>query len=266
MLHLDELFAKLWQEYVHFNPHAQAIHDLLVARGEAIHNDHVAFRTFNDLRVNRDILAQAFLDFGYRSGGEYSFVEKKLDAIHLAPPEEGLPKVFISELRVQEFSPRLQQIVSKLIDQVDKKATRECDFSASGRPWNIAYTDYETLRQESEYAAWLSAFGFLANHFTVDVGPMRTFASLEQFNDFIKESGYLLNTSGGEIKGSPEDYLEQSSTLAGKVEVEFTDGTHEIPACYYEFARRYVQADGNRFEGFVVKSADKIFESTDRQD
>ena len=49
------------------------------------------------------------------------------------------------------------------------------------------------------------------------------------------------------------------------MEVEFTDGTHVVPACYYEFARRYVQADGTRFEGFIAKSADKIFESTDRR-
>jgi hypothetical protein len=265
MSSLSMLFDKLWEEYVQANPHAQSIHDLLADRGESIHNDHVAFRTFNDPRINVDVLSQAFLDFGYRRAGEYGFEEKKLNAQHLAPPEDGLPKVFISELRVQEFSPQLQQIVSKLLEQVDRTATREWDFSASGRPWNIAYADYEHLRRESEYAAWLSAFGFLANHFTVDVGQMKTFASLEQFNEFIKDSGYPLNTSGGEIKGSPAEYLEQSSTLAGEIEVVFSDGTHAIPACYYEFARRYIQADGRRFEGFIAKSADKIFESTDRQ-
>jgi len=263
---INKLFGKLWEEYALSNPHAQAIHDLLTARGETIHNDHIAFRTFDDPRVNVNVLSQAFLNHGYRLAGEYEFEEKKLNAQHLAPPEDGLPKVFISELRVEDFSPPLQQIVSQLLNQVDTSTTEAWDFPARGRPWSLAYSDYETLRQESEYAAWLSAFGFLANHYTVDVGQLKTFVSLEQFNDFVKDSGYALNTSGGEIKGSPEDYLEQSSTLASEREVEFSDGTYVIPACYYEFARRYVQPDGVRFEGFIAKSADKIFESTDRRE
>jgi hypothetical protein len=126
-------------------------------------------------------------------------------------------------------------------------------------------TYYETLRRESEYAAWLAAFGFRANHFTVDVNALKTFESLGELNRFLKDQGHRLNTSGGEIKGSPEDLLEQSSTLAGEVEVRFSDGRKRIPACYYEFARRYPGPDGKLFTGFVAKSADKIFQSTDRQ-
>ena len=41
-------------------------------------------------------------------------------------------------------------------------------------------------------------------------------------------------------------------------------GAHSIPCCYYEFAKRYTQADGKLFRGFVAQSADKIFESTKR--
>jgi hypothetical protein len=45
--------------------------------------------------------------------------------------------------------------------------------------------------------------------------------------------------------------------------VEFANGErHVIPTCYYEFARRYPDADGKIYEGFVAASADKIFEST----
>jgi len=38
---------------------------------------------------------------------------------------------------------------------------------------------------------------------------------------------------------------------------------HEIPSCYYEFARRYEDKNGELYGGFIAKSADKIFESTD---
>ena len=71
-----------------------------------------------------------------------------------------------------------------------------------------------------------------------------------------------MNTSGGEVKGSKEVCLEQSSTLANTIEVEFKDGKLNIPACYYEFAKRYALKDGNLYKGFVAASADKIFEST----
>jgi hypothetical protein len=72
-----------------------------------------------------------------------------------------------------------------------------------------------------------------------------------------------MNDSGGEIKGTPAELLEQSSIKAGTLPIEFTDGIHEIPSCYYEFARRYPDKNGELYGGFIAKSADKIFESTD---
>jgi hypothetical protein len=127
----------------------------------------------------------------------------------------------------------------------------------------VTHTEYKTLLEESEYAAWMSAFGFRVNHFTVNVNALKKFNNLQALNDFIKSNGYKLNAAGGEIKGSKDVYLEQSSTLADKVKVQFSDGTFEIPSVYYEFALRYKLADGKLYQGFVEKSADKIFESTD---
>ena len=47
--------------------------------------------------------------------------------------------------------------------------------------------------------------------------------------------------------------------------MEFAGGErHVIPTCYYEFALRHRDADGRLYEGFVAKSADRIFESTHR--
>ncbi len=45
-----------------------------------------------------------------------------------------------------------------------------------------------------------------------------------------------MNTSGGEIKGTPTQLLEQSSVLADKIPVVFKEITKEITSCYYEFA------------------------------
>jgi len=58
--------------------------------------------------------------------------------------------------------------------------------------------------------------------------------------------------------------LEQSSTMADKVKVQFINTDAEVPSCYYEFAKRYPDSSGNLYQGFVSKSADKIFESTNK--
>ncbi len=52
--------------------------------------------------------------------------------------------------------------------------------------------------------------------------------------------------------------------MASEIPVKFDDGLHNIPGCYYEFAKRYPLANGKLYQGFVAKSADKIFESTNR--
>ncbi len=80
----------------------------------------------------------------------------------------------------------------------------------------------------------------------------------------LQENNFKLNQSGGIIKGSPTEFLEQSSTMAGEVPVSFKEGVFNIPGCYYEFAQRYKMPTGKFFHGFVAKSADKIFESTNK--
>lgn len=149
------------------------------------------------------------------------------------------------------------------MSQVPQEAVLKDDFCYCKRPWNINYKDYQALLNESEYAAWLAAFGFIPKHFTVSINHLDSLSEIAEVNKFLKQNGFILNSSGGEIKGSPEDLLEQSSTVARPVKVEFADGVHSVPGCYYEFAKRYNDENGVLFQGFVAKSADKIFESTD---
>ncbi|MEX0981299.1 MAG: DUF1338 family protein, partial [Bacteroidales bacterium] len=110
---------------------------------------------------------------------------------------------------------------------------------------------------------WVAVYGYRANHFTISINHLNQFNSIQKVNEFLKENGFRLNSSGGEVKGTPEQLLEQSSTLADTISVEFKEGTSEIPSCYYEFARRYSDKNGQLFSGFIAGSADKIFESTD---
>jgi len=259
---MSDLFENLWDDYVTLNPSAKKIYDLLIAEGENVMNDHVAFRTFRSDRVGVDQFAKAFRSIGYEEKDDYQFEKKKLYAKHFEASDPNLPKVFISELKTEEFSPFVQNTVSRLISEIPEGFENKESLPYSGRPWEISHSDYLKLLEESEYAAWLSAFGFRANHFTVFVNELTKYNDLVSLNAFIETNGYELNAAGGKIKGSKDVLLEQSSTKAKGIAVDFTDGSFEIPACYYEFAKRYPEKGGDLYQGFVAASADKIFEST----
>ncbi len=258
---LDSFYSALWQDYLQFSPSAGRIHQLLGGGGPIV-NDHIALRTFNAAGIGLEVLAGHFIDMGYRPAGDYRFVAKKLRAKHYQHPDPAVPKVFISELLLEECSATLNQLVAGLLRQMDPGCSADSRMIYSGRHWALSQADYQTLLAESEYAAWLAAFGFRANHFTVSVNQLAGFDSLAQVNALLKQNGFALNTAGGEIKGSAQLMLEQSATLADRVRLSFSDGEARIPACFYEFAYRYPQADGSLYQGFVEASADKIFEST----
>ena len=262
---ITELFERLWQQYIKENPGAGKIHRLFKDSGERVVNDHIAFRTFDDPRVSIDVIARPFLEAGYEPAGEYHFEVKKLRARHFElPGDPEAPRVFISELMLDAFSEQLRSTIRELLDRVPREILESPELICHGPVFDSAsYEVYSRLRKESEYAAWLYAFGYRANHFTVSINHLKHFDGIEEVNSFLKEHGYQLNSSGGEIKGSKTELLEQSSTLADQVEVNFADGTHVIPGCYYEFARRYPDKTGKLFSGFIAGSADKIFESTD---
>lgn len=261
----QEIFDKLWAGYIAQNPEAKKVFDCFTAEGEKVENDHIAFRTFFDTRINVDVLARPFLEAGYVQKGYYIFEDKHLTAKHYEHKTlPNAPRVFISQLMPDFFSENLQKVVKEIAAKVPDELVFGNDMIFAGNVWGPpSYETYDILRKESEYAAWLYVYGFVTNHFTVSINSLKKYNTIQKVNDFLKDNGFLLNASGGEIKGTPAELLEQSSTRAGILPVHFTDGVHEIPSCYYEFAYRYPDTDGKLYSGFIAKSADKIFESTD---
>ena len=257
---MTQMFEKMWQDYTGLNPSVVKVFKVFSDLGENVANDHVAFRTFKHPQIGLSALADVFLKNGYVEKGEYHFKVKKLYAKHFEHPQGG-PKVFISELLTDQLSGGAQKIIQGLIEQMDMSLTKKPEFCISGRPWKVSHSDYLSLLNESEYAAWMSAFGFRVNHFTVLVNSLKKLKSIQEVNAALKQAGHKLNTSGGEIKGTEAIGLMQSSTMAEPVPVSFTDGNFSIPGCYYEFAQRFV-VNGTLYGGFVEQSADKIFEST----
>ncbi|MBM3287627.1 MAG: DUF1338 domain-containing protein [Candidatus Eisenbacteria bacterium] len=262
---LDDLFDALWREYAAITPDAHEIHRRIAERGETIVNDHVAFRTFDIDPIRIDSLVRPFIDRGYRPSGEYSFEEKKLRARSYMHEDPTRPRIFISELLTGSFSDRLKAICRSLAEQVPPGRAGSTPLFMEGRIWSpVSHDEYLGLLEESEYAAWTAAFGIRVNHFTVSFNHLKGFESLRQFCDWLASCGFRLLDPSDPVSGSPDVLLEQASILASRIEWEFAGGERKvIPSCYYEFARRYVDpSTGKLYAGFIAKSANKLFEST----
>ncbi len=259
----ERFFEELWRDFTRLAPHAASIAESLSQLGERVVNDHVAFRTFNRGPYSLEALEPILLGLGYRPMDEYRFEAKRLRA--RAYLRAGQPRIFLSELLVEQLGSWAQSAIDGLLSQIPA-APLGPERLWSGRPWRApSFADYARLSEESEYAGWLAAHGLHANHFTVSINALETLRSVEQVLSFVESLGFSINEAGGRVKGKPEDLLEQGSTLADSIEVAFAEGPRTVPSCYYEFALRHEVAPGQLYEGFVPASADKIFESTDRK-
>ena len=286
---LQAVLDGLIRRYKERVPDVALIMNAMIAEGiiqteKDIENDHIAFRTLGVLHLGVGSLEKIFLHYGYIKRDYYFFPEKKLNAWWYAPPVPGLPRIFISELRVGDLSAGAQQIIHRYTERIQADPVDSLDLNDSvavdeylhSSSWDLPeLADYETLAQESEYAAWAIYNRYYLNHFTLSVHNLpKGYDTLEAFNAFLERHGIVLNDAGGKIKRSPDGDLLQSSTVAGMVEAAFAGGAHKrIPGSYVEFAERRVLApyrhlpedqitSAHRREGFEAANANKIFEST----
>jgi hypothetical protein len=248
----------------------------IVATAADIDNDHIAFRTMAVAHLGIASLEKVFLHHGYRRRDRYAFAQKYLDAYWYSPPRRGLPRVFISELRVRELPDNLQAIITAYTDTVITDPVDRLDLDDPHvvddflhRPlWPLpTWSHYRQLQQGSEYAAWVIFNRYYLNHFTISVHALAAqVATIGPFNEFLQhEVGVDLNDTGGVIKVSADGLLRQSSTVAQLIPARFADGdVHPIPGSYVEFAERLRLLDSDaRRDGFEAANADRIFESTD---
>lgn len=263
-MEIQSLLDSMWKDYCQLNSAAKKIHDLFVKNGEIVLNDHIALRTFKHPRLGIASMSKIFEKLGYQERNDYHFKVKRLYAKHYEHADPALPKIFISELLIDQLSPEVQKVINSIVDQISDTTIKSENFSYSGRTWKLSYKVYEQLAAESEYASWVAAIGFRPNHFTINVNAMKIFDSLEKVNQFLEGQKFVLNASGGKIKGTSAELLEQSSTMAELIDVNFDEGVKKVPGCYYEFAKRYQDSTGKLYQGFIAASADKIFESTNR--
>ena len=260
------------------------IKEKIITDPSEIENDHIAFRTMGVKFLGIQSLEKIFLHYGYKKMDHYFFPEKKLDAHWYSPMNPKDPRIFISELRVNEMSAKTRAIIKSYTDEVKSDPADKLDlndplavdeFLHSGL-WRLpTWDDYSTLADESEYAAWTIYNRYYLNHFTISVHNLKDgYNTVSDFNNFLEKYGFVLNDSAGKVKKSPDGGLLQSSTVAHMVNAPFANGEmHRIPGSYVEFAERRVLPEyahlqsseikrEHRREGFEAANADKIFEST----
>jgi len=286
---LDAVLDGLMRRYKERVSDVASIINAMIAEGiikdeKDIENDHIAFRTLGVPHLGVGSLEKIFLYYGYVKKEYYFFADKKLNAWWYAPPTPGLPRIFISELRVSDLSSDSQKIIHRYTDIVQSDPAdslhlddaNAVDAYLHSSAWGLpSLTDYEALALESEYASWAIYNRYYLNHFTLSVHNLKKgYNTLEAFNSFLERHGIVLNDAGGKIKRSPDGNLLQSSTVAGMVDAVFAGGDQKrIPGSYVEFAERRVLAAfrhlpdnqitaAHRREGFEASNADKIFEST----
>lgn len=278
--------------YVNRNPTAKAVVELVqTVEGDSVCYDHLAFRTFGLDGHGIDSMATMFLDYGYTQQQELRFPAKKLKALWFAPPKSSrfgsgsgvngpLPRIFISELLVDQMSPQAQEIIKKYIQISGSGFKHAALASALGSlTWaKPLYSEFQQLARESEYAAWTLVNGYALNHVTISTHRLKShLRKIDDLNRFIEENGFKLSSEGGVLKVSPDGLLLQSSTVADSITFEFSDGVSEsVPCSYIEFAERLVLPqykslpeeevkEYHRRDGFEVGNADKIFESTSKE-
>ena len=260
------------------------INNGIIGNKEDIQNDHIAFRTLGVPQLGLQSLEKIFLHYGYSKREHLKFAAKKLDAYWYAPPEEHFPRIFISELRVNELSEEAQQIILSYTDEVKSDPVDDLDLNDAQAVgaflhkglWRLpSVADYQRLLSESEYAAWVIYNRYYLNHYTISLHHLKEgYNTCEQFNAFLESIGIKLNNSGGKIKVSPDGLLRQSSTVAQVIEAPFANGMRlPIAGSYVEFAERgvlpaFTHLQKNELkrehfrDGFEAGNADKIFEST----
>ena len=286
---ITEILESLFLVYSKRVPDVNKITSAMIKKGlvnnqNEIVNDHIAFRTMGVKNLGINSFEKIFLKHGYKKMDFYHFDAKKLDAYWYAPPSNDLPRIFISELKVDNLSIKAQEIIKSYtntvtndpIDKIDLNSSLEVSKYLQTPLWRLpTKNDYESLLFESEYAAWVIYNRYYLNHYTISVHDLPgEYSDLNQFNEFVKSLGIKLNKSGGEIKVSKDKLLRQSSSVANQIEAKFSEGEKKLIAgSYVEFAERNILPEfskinnlkierKHRREGFETGNADKIFEST----
>jgi Domain of unknown function (DUF1338) len=292
------LWKLLWQEYSARVNHARTYEQMITAAGGTVANDHIAFRSLRllvdtpqgQVNLGIDYLGQLAEALGYVVAGEYNFAQTHLYARHYRHPQQeefNLPKLFISELIVDELPTNIAQLISKTVSSIPDKLTSPLTLlqkdgnietiakelqQVFSRPWQTPRRSVvEEVNEVTQYGAWVLLHGYAVNHFTGYVNGQNTL----EYPDIESTASALANLGvpmKAEIEGNVACGLRQTATQAVTEMVTVLDDNSgaeiQIPwtYAYYEIAQRYlVEVEPGKqilFDAFLGSNAQQLFEMT----
>ncbi|MBW4615848.1 MAG: DUF1338 domain-containing protein [Desmonostoc vinosum HA7617-LM4] len=293
------LYSLLWQEYSARVSYALTYQQMITAAGGTVANDHIAFRSLRLLVDNPqrkfnlgiDYLGQLAEALGYVVAGEYTFAANHLYARHYHHPQQeefDLPKLFISELIVDELPANIAQLIYQTVSSLEHRLISPLSLISPTednpqivaqqlqkiftRPWQPpGRSVVEEVNQVSQYGAWVLLHGYAVNHFTGYVNRQNT----AKYPDIDTTANGLANLGvpmKAEIEGNIAYGLRQTATQAVTEMVtvlrDRSNTEIQIPwtYAYYEIAQRYlVEVEPGKqvlFDAFLGNNAQQLFEMT----
>ncbi|MEM9271799.1 MAG: DUF1338 domain-containing protein [Cyanobacteria bacterium P01_F01_bin.143] len=294
-----ELWAQLWEIYRQRVPYARIYETMIQDAGGIVANDHIAFRSLRlmvdapsgSINLGIPYLEKIVEWLGYEVAGEYEFGDRNLYACHYRHPaqdELDLPKLFISELIVEQLPPliisaiqdtvrsgsffdlsALQQSSLKL--EKDYQKIAQALVPVFTRPWlPPKRTVVEAVNEVSQYGAWVLLHGYGVNHFTAYINRQNTpiYPDIETTAQALASQGVPMKDR---LEGSQASGLKQTATRAvmEPVTVLNEQGNSEQMSwsyAYYELSQRYFienkTGEKSIFEGFIAPQAQNLFDMT----
>ena len=262
--------------------------------------DHLAFRSLGTKDMGIEGVCERFEACGYvlyeesedGPAATYRFQEKRVRARWMRPPETpigeiALPRIFVSELVLEECDADLRSLVEGVLARVSDGKVFQSGEYADGRiaRWQLpAASTYAKLQKLSEYASWTLLHGYAVNHIAVSLFQLRKkypktpIRALEDVDKAFAANAALArkpwNDRGGRIKRSPSGLLLQSSFMSephrfnlykqtqpirnryGRDDEEEIFKEYKLPGSYIEFVQSMPRHE----------HADKAFEELNEQD
>jgi septum formation inhibitor MinC len=288
---ITQLFSSLWQEYSNRVSYAHTYQQMITEVGGTVANDHIAFRSLRlsvdspqgKINLGIEYLDRLFTNLGYIAVNEYTFTQTHLYARHYQHSQRkelDLPKLFISELIVDELPDSIAQLIQQTVNNSPQFVKKEeLTFNQIqlikkifSRPWQPPKLSViKQVNEITQYGAWVLLHGYAVNHFTGYVNRQNT----TKYPDIDSTARGLANLGipmKAEIEGNITCGLRQTATQAVKELVTVIDDESNLEIqipwtyAYYEIAQRYpveiTPGNYQLFDGFFTQNAQQLFEMT----
>ena len=246
----------------------------VIEKQEDIINDHIAFRTLGVKHLGIQSLEKIFIHHGYEKRDYYNFDKKKLNAYWYSHPEKNMPRIFISELRVNDLSTSTRNIIYKYTSQVKSDPVKKLNLNShheiieflSSPLWELpSITDYDTLLDESEYASWVIYNRYYLNHYTISVHDLpKNYNNLENFKYLQLNFSDKNDLHKNESIFHDCDVLIHLGARAG-VRQSFKDPEKYLMDNTLGTTNLSLQVKENRIPKFIIASTSSIYGDTGKQ-